>query len=73
MGINYNLFKSVAMRNGCNLAQTAKVMGFSAVTLRRKMTEREGVFTRRDVLALVNAWDITPDEVNKIFFCKQGQ
>lgn len=61
--------RSIIVLNGDTQGVLAKVMGCSQQTLSAKINEKEGSeFTQSDIRAIKDRYDLTPEEVDAIFF-----
>ncbi len=65
--MNVNLFKSFAVKNGDNMADVAKALNKSNVTLSNYLHGRKGVFSCVDINVLRKRWQLTNDECISIF------
>ncbi len=62
-----NKFKYFVIKNGTNLEKTAKAINVTYSTLRRKMTG-ESDFTREEVQTLRDYLQMSPSDVEEVFF-----
>lgn len=61
--------KSLMVLNGDNLATLSKVVGCTRETLSKKINEWEGSeFTQSEIKVIKNRYNLTPEEVDQIFF-----
>lgn len=61
--------RSIIILNGDTQGTLAKEIGCSQQTLSAKINEREGSeFTQSDIRIIKERYDLTPDEVDAIFF-----
>lgn len=63
--------KSVMVLNGDTLVTLSEVVGCTKETLSKKINEWEGSeFTQSEIKAIKDYYDLTPEEVDSIFFAK---
>ena len=63
--------KSLMVLNGDTLVTLSEVIGCTKETLSRKINEWEGSeFTQSEIKAIRDYYNLTPEEVNAIFFAK---
>ncbi|WP_434351072.1 XRE family transcriptional regulator [Trichococcus flocculiformis] len=63
--------KSLMVLNGDTLATLSEVVGCTKETLSKKINEWEGSeFTQSEIKAVKNYYNLTPEEVDSIFFAK---
>lgn len=61
--------KSIIVLNGDTQGILAKAIGCSQQTFSAKINEKEGSeFTQSDIRVIKERYDLTPDEVDAIFF-----
>ena len=64
-----NKFKGMQMYKGFTQKDTANILGISEVSLSKKINQRDGAdFKRKEIDKIVNAWNLTSDETNDIFY-----
>lgn len=61
------LFKYYASRNGDTMRDVAAAIKVSAATVSNRLTNKRGDFTRADIQTLKSRWNLTPEQVDKIF------
>lgn len=63
--------KSLMVLNGDTLATLSEVVGCTKETLSKKINEWEGSeFTQSEIKAVKDYYNLTPQEVDSIFFAK---
>ena len=62
-----NMLRSVLVRNGDNVAALADKMGISTTALYRRFSG-ETDFDYKEIKAIKDIYDLTPDEIDAIFF-----
>lgn len=63
--------KSLMVLNGDTLATLSEVVGCTKETLSKKINEWEGSeFTQSEIKAVKDYYNLTPEEVDSIFFAK---
>lgn len=64
-----NKFKGMQMYKGFTQKDTANILEISEVSLSKKINQRDGAdFKRKEIDKIVNAWNLTPNEANDIFY-----
>ena len=64
---NERLFRAKVVYNGYTLSEVAKMIEINESTLHRKIKDG-GSFTRDEISKLVQALNLTTDELTEIFF-----
>ena len=62
------LFKYYAAKHGDKMQEVAKCLRCSVATVSNRLNERKGEFSRRDIVKLKQRWQLTPEQVDEIFF-----
>lgn len=62
------LFKYFAGKNSDTMRDVAKIIGVSTTTMSNKLAQKRGDFSRADIAKLKKRWQLTPEQVDKIFF-----
>lgn len=69
--MNTNLLKSFMARHGETQESLASVLGISRVTFNRKIRNNGADFTQGEIMAIKEHYDLSADEVDRIFFAKK--
>lgn len=62
------LFKYYAAKNGDNMRDVAKYLGRVPATITAYLHGNKTDFSRRDIAKLKQRWQLTPEQVDAIFF-----
>ncbi len=66
---NERLFRAKVVYNGYTLSEVAKKIDINESTLHRKLKDG-GTFTRSEISKLIDALNLTSDELTEIFFAE---
>lgn len=62
------LFKYYAAKNGDKMRDIAKSLNKSTTTVSCNLNSNKGDFRRVDIAKLKKRWQLTPEQIDKIFF-----
>lgn len=66
--MNKNLLKSVMMAHGHLNEDLAKLLGITTASVSAKMNENGTEFKQGEIAKIKDAYNLTPEEVDSIFF-----
>lgn len=66
--MNIALFRYYAETNGDKMRDIAKSLNKSIATVSNNLNGRKGEFSRADISKLKKRWQLTPEQVDEIFF-----
>ena len=65
-----NKLKAIMILNGDNCEKLAKYLNISKNTLYRKLKQEKTEFTRNEIAEIKEKYNLTPNEIDNIFFNK---
>lgn len=66
--MNKNLLRSYMIRHGETQSDIAEVLDITRPTLSRKINGNGGDFTQREIVLLKEHYNLSPEEIDQIFF-----
>jgi len=65
-----NKFRSKVAEKGLNMTEVARLSGIEKSTLYRKIANKDGSFTVKEVAALAKVLELSAEDINSIFFAE---
>ena len=69
--MNTNLLKSYIVKHGETQESLADLLGIARGTINRKIQGKDADFTQGEIMAIKEHYDLSADEVDRIFFAKK--